>query len=77
MQKLKRLSILIMFSIFLSSCSDCEPYGAWQLEDTTCDPNFWCFFKSQQATYNHYIRIKQCENGQISQSKKSKKNCGC
>lgn len=71
-------AILILFShCGVISGGGCDSYGEWKYQKTECESNFWCLFKGQQATYDYFIRQKQCNNGIVEQTKKEKKKCGC
>ena len=79
---MKNLFLLTTIILLFSNCAtisggDCEPFGEWEFERTECEPNFWCFFKAQQATYDYFIRQKQCRNGIVEQRRRTKRNCGC
>lgn len=55
----------------------CGGWSGWIYETTSCNPNFWCFGKNQQATYIHWYRTRQCNKGVQRQNKSVKQFCGC
>jgi hypothetical protein len=55
-----------------------KPWGPWQVTNTFCSYNFWCFFKNQQALYLSEKRQRTCPNGTVqTQARTVKVHCGC
>lgn len=77
----KMFGVATLF-VALSSCGvisggSCDDWSQWEVENTSCEKNFWCLRKKQKATYVNYVREKQCRNGVVQQRRKEKARCGC
>lgn len=76
---MKRITILMSFILVCLCLTSCckGAWSSWKPTHSSCDSNFWCLFKGQKATYQHYEKLKECENTTLRRTKKTKLKCGC
>lgn len=53
----------------------CWSWSPWYTINTTCEYNYWCFFRRQRATY--VTQRRHCYGSDRTQTRKWKLHCGC